>query len=140
MGKYRNPAICDKEQLRNASAVLKHSDARIIAGGYRRALVKAREGDFVYLDPPFQPLSATAHFVDYTKNGFGERDQVELAQVFRELDKKGCKVLLSNSDTPLTRKLYSGFDLKKIHVLRAINCRGSGRTGYREILVSNYTA
>jgi DNA adenine methylase len=140
MGKYRNPAICDKEQLRNASAALKHSDARIIAGGYRRALSKAREGDFVYLDPPFQPLSATAHFVDYTKNGFGERDQVELAQVYRDLDKKGCKVLLSNSDTPLTRKLYSGFDLKKVRVLRAINCRGSGRTGYREILVSNYTA
>lgn len=139
IGRYRNPTICDKEQLRNASAALNYSHARIVACDYKQALRKAREGDFVYIDPPFNPLSTTAHFVGYTKNGFGERDQIELAQAFRELDSKGCKVLLSNSDTKLVRDLYSGFEQRKVRVLRAISCKGSGRTGYREILVSNFT-
>lgn len=138
IGRYKNPTICDRDQLRNASAALNHSDARIVAFDYRQALKKARKGDFVYLDPPFDPLSRTANFVDYTRSGFGEQDQIELAQVFRELDRKECSVLLSNSDTRLTRKLYSGFGRRKVQVLRAISCKGSERTGYRELLVYNY--
>jgi DNA adenine methylase len=137
-GKYRNPAICDRNRLRTASTALNYSNAKIVACDYKQALGKAREGDFIYLDPPFDPLTPTAHFVDYTRNGFGEQDQIGLAQVFRELDRKGCNVLLSNSDTKLTRELYSEFDQKKVRVLRAISCKGSGRTGYREILVRNY--
>lgn len=140
IGRYKNPTICDAEQLRSASAALKYSDARIAACDYKQALGKARKGDFVYLDPPFNPLSATAHFVDYTQRGFSENDQIELAQVFRELDRKGCKVLLSNSDTKLTRELYSGFKQSRVRVLRMISCKGPARTGYRELLVSNYTA
>lgn len=139
IGRYRNPAICDREQLRSASAALNCSDARIVACDYKQALRKARGGDFVYIDPPFNPLSATANFVDYTRSGFAVQDQIELVQVFRELDRKGCKVLLSNSDTKLTRDLYSGFEQRRVRVLRAISCKGSGRTGYSEILVSNYT-
>lgn len=138
IGRYRNPAICDRNQLRSASAALNYSDAKIVACDYKQALRKAREGYFVYLDPPFNPLSATAHFVDYTRSGFSENDQIELAQMFRELDRKGCKVLLSNSDTRLTRELYSGFKQSRVRVLRAISCKGSERTGYREILVRNY--
>ena len=65
------------------------SDARIVACDYKQALRKAREGDFVFIDPPFHTLSATAHFVDSTRSGFGERDQIELAQAFCELDRKG---------------------------------------------------
>lgn len=139
IGRYRNPTICDMEQLRNASAALNSSDARIVACDYKQAVRKSREGDFVYLDPPFNPLSSTAYFVGYTKNGFGERDQIDLATAFRELDHKGCKVLLSNSDTKLVRDLYSGFEQHKVRVLRAISCKGTGRTGYHEILVSNFT-
>lgn len=138
VGRYKNPTICDRDQLRGASAALNHSDARIVASDYRQALKMAREGDFVYLDPPFDPLSRTANFVDYTRGGFGEQDQIELAQVFCELDRKGCKVLLSNSDTKLTRELYSGFERRRVRVLRAISCKGSARTGYRELLVYNY--
>jgi DNA adenine methylase len=138
IGRYKNPTICDRNQLYNASAALNRSDAQIVASDYRQALRKTREGDFVYLDPPFNPLSKTANFVDYTKRGFGEQDQASLAQVFRELDRKGCRVLLSNSDTLLTRELYSGFEQRKVRVLRAISCKGSERTGYRELLVRNY--
>jgi len=138
-GRYANPAICDRKQLRNASIALNASGAKIAACDYKQALKKAREGDFVYLDPPFYPLSATAHFVAYTRKGFDEKDQIELAQVFRELDRKGCKVLLSNSDTELTRELYSEFDQSSSAVLRAISCKGSRRTGYCELLVHNYS-
>jgi DNA adenine methylase len=138
IGRYKNPAICDRDQLRRASAALNYSDAKIIACNYKQALKKASNGDFVYLDPPFNPLSASAHFVGYTKSGFGEKDQMELSQVVRELDRKGCRVLLSNSDTKLTRELYCRFDLSRVQVVRAISCKGSARTGYREILVRNY--
>jgi DNA adenine methylase len=138
IGRYKNPTICDRDQLRAASAALNRSDAKLFASDYRQALKKAREGDFVYLDPPFHPLSSTANFVDYTKSGFGEQDQYELAQVFRELDRKGCMVLLSNSDTRLTRDLYAGFEQRSARVLRAISCKGSRRTGYSELLVCNY--
>lgn len=138
IGKYLNPTICDRNQLRSASAALNHSDTKIAVADYRQALKKARAGDFVYLDPPFSPLSHTANFVDYTKDGFGMRDQIELARVFRELDRKCCKVLLSNSDTMFIRELYSGFEQSRARVLRAISCKGSMRTGYSELLVSNY--
>ena len=138
IGRYRNPAICDKDQLRRANAALRYSEARVTACDYKQALRKARAGDFVYLDPPFNPLSATAHFVDYTRNGFGEKDQIELAQVFRELDRKGCKVLLSNSSTKLTRELYRGWEKSRVRVVRAISCKASSRSGYCELLVRNY--
>ncbi|HXG06216.1 MAG TPA: DNA adenine methylase [Nitrososphaera sp.] len=138
MGRYSNPTICDRDQLRKASAALNYSDAKIIAADYRQVLEKARAGDFVYLDPPFIPLSRTANFVEYTKDGFGKKDQVELAAVFRDLDRKGCKILLSNSDTELVRELYSGFVQTRAGVMRAISCKGSMRTGYSELLISNY--
>jgi DNA adenine methylase len=140
IGRYFNPTICDREQLLNASAALNRSNARIITSDYRHALKKARAGDFVYLDPPFSPLSRTANFVEYTKDGFDEKDQVELACTFRELDRKGCRVLLSNSDTSLTRKLYSEFKPNRVLVGRAISCKGNSRTGYTELLISNYRA
>lgn len=139
MGRYSNPAICDRGRLLKASAALNYSKAQIAACGYKEALKKARKGDFVYLDPPFNPLSSTAHFVDYTKDGFGKKDQEELAMTFRELDKKGCNVLLSNSDTEFTRELYSGFEQHTVRVGRAISCKALSRTGYSELLVRNYT-
>jgi DNA adenine methylase len=137
IGRYKNPVICDIDRLQRASAALNR--AQVVACGYKEALKKARRGDFVYLDPPFHPLSLTANFVDYTRNGFGEKDQQELAETFRELDRRGCKVLLSNSDTKLTRNLYSGFEQHRVRVGRAISCNASARTGYSELLVYNYT-
>lgn len=139
IGRYRNPVICDMDRLQRASAALNYSKAQVVACGYKEALKKARKGDFVYLDPPFHPLSPTANFVDYTRNGFGEKDQQELAEVFLELDRRRCRVLLSNSDTELMRKLYSGFEQQQVRVGRAISCNASARTGYRELLVRNYT-
>ena len=75
----------------------------------------------------------------YTPNGFGDNDQVQLADVFRKLSDRGCFVLLSNSDTPFIRELYSDFSIKEVDVQRAINCKGSKRAGHKELLISNYS-
>jgi DNA adenine methylase len=113
--------------------------ATITAGSYKDALSKASAGDFVYLDPPFIPLSRTSNFVSYTQGGFTPEDQKQLALLYRRLDRKGCKVLLSNSDTVLARELYSDFKQFRIRASRAISCKGEGRTGFTELLVRNYS-
>lgn len=139
MGRYRNPLICNLEQLRNASAALAKTKASIRTCGYAAALSNAGKGDFVYLDPPFVPLSRTSNFVNYTREGFNASDQGLLAKIYRNLHRKGCRVLLSNSDTKLARELYSEFNQFRIRVSRAISCKGDARTGFTELLVRNYT-
>ncbi|MCX7999020.1 MAG: DNA adenine methylase, partial [Leptospiraceae bacterium] len=99
----------------------------------------ATSGDFVYLDPPYYPLSKTSSFTKYTKYDFTEKDHVELAQIFRELDKRGCKVLLSNSNTEFIKNLYREYIVEEVHAIRAINCKASGRKRDKfEIIVRNY--
>ncbi len=139
IGRYKNPTICNAQALRIASSALARTKATVRVGDYAEVLKEALKGDFVYLDPPFVPLSKTAKFVDYTKAGFSERDQLELAAVFRKLHGKRCKVLLSNSDTKLARELYSDFDQFRVKAARSISCKGAARTGYTELLVRNYT-
>jgi DNA adenine methylase len=136
-GKYQNPLICDNSNLENVSNAL--SRATIIASDYRDATENAQKDDFVYFDPPYQPLNSTSYFTGYTTDGFDDRDQSELANVFRKLADRGCFVLLSNSDTPFIRKLYSDFSVKELNVQRAINCKGSKRAGHKELLISNYS-
>jgi DNA adenine methylase len=102
-------------------------------------LSKAETNNFVYLDPPYDPVSYTSNFTAYTSNGFGREDQVQLANVFRNLVDRGCVVLLSNSDTPFIRELYSDFSIKEVSVQRAINCKGSKRSGHKELLIYNYS-
>ena len=138
IGRYKNPSICNEVQLLNASAALRSTRAAISTCDYADGLSNAGKGDFVYLDPPFVPLSRTSNFVSYTQNGFTLDDQARLAKVFQMLHKKGCKVLLSNSDTPLARELYSGFDQFRIRASRAISCKGESRTGYNELLIRNF--
>ena len=136
-GKYEKPKICDEKTLRIASWALKVSKAEIRVLDYRRALEQPKEGDFIYLDPPYQPVNSTSNFTDYTQEGFSEEDQKCLAEIFYELTKKRCKVILSNSDTPLIRYLYSKYDIEKVQVARTINCKGEKRTGYTELIINN---
>jgi DNA adenine methylase len=112
--------------------------ATILADDYRNATENAQKGDFIYLDPPYQPLNYTSYFTAYTMDGFDDRDQSQLANVFRKLNSRGCLLLLSNSDTPIIRALYSDFSIKEVKAQRAINCKGSKRTGHKELLISNY--
>ena len=142
MGRYKNPCICDHDNLRNISKVLRKSHTRIELGDYKRILLEnAVEGDFVYLDPPYDPTSPTARFTGYTDGGFTDKDQYELANLFKKLDDRKCLILLSNSYTPLIRELYHGFDnIKMVTTLRAINSNALRRTGHTDLLISNYRA
>ena len=101
LGKYKNPIICNSSNLRNVSLALRYSKATIKASDYKEVLLEnAKEGDFIYLDPPYNPVSSTAYFTKYTNSGFNNRDQKELAYVFTKLNDRNCEVLLSNSSTP----------------------------------------
>lgn len=135
-GKYKNPLICDSGNLENVSNAL--ARATILADDYRDVTENAQKGDFIYLDPPYQPVNNTSYFTAYTTDGFDDIDQSQLVGVFRKLNSKGCLLLLSNSDTPFIRDLYSDFSKKEVDVQRAINCKASKRAGHKELLISNY--
>lgn len=94
----------------------------------------ARAGDFVYFDPPYVPLGTTS-FVDYTSNGFGVTEQTKLRDLARDLKQKGVHVLLSNSDTPVTRELYAEFELHEVRARRSINSDGAGRGKIGELII-----
>ena len=105
---------------------------------FEDVLNHAKPGDFVYFDPPYQPVSETAHFTDYHCEGFDEGRQKKLAETVRTLAKRGCRVLLSNSDTPLVHKLYRGFAIERVPARRAINSVAAKRGPVAEALVGNY--
>jgi DNA adenine methylase len=134
-GRYKKPRIINSEGIRSASHALAVTKAELRTTGYKDAVASCRAGDFVYLDPPYQPPSKTSSFTDYTPDGFSEKDQEELAEEFGKLVDRGCTVLLSNSDTALTRKLYRDFETKKVTANRPINSVGAGRKGYKELIV-----
>ena len=136
-GRYKKPKIIDEPNMRLVSSAL--SQAEILLGDFSLALEYAKPGAFVYLDPPYHPLSETARFTGYTKDGFDAEDQRRLARVFRELDRRGCLVMLSNSDTPFIRELYAAYDIRVVFAKRAINCRGDGRGPITELVIRNYS-
>jgi DNA adenine methylase len=139
-GKYDNPLICDAENLRKISKTLQKT--KILHQSYKKVLDMAKKGDFVYFDPPYYPVNATSSFTSYTKEGFFAKEQEELRDIYFKLHKRGCFVMLSNSDTPLINKLYSGLDKKikvnKVDAGRAINANSKKRGKIKEVLVINY--
>jgi DNA adenine methylase len=138
-GRYKTPPrIFDEDNLRNVAALLARATVRVAS--YEEALADAGRGDFVYLDPPYQPLSATANFTRYTKDSFDEADQARLAQVLHHLHRRGARFMLNNHDTPLLRRLYDGFSIEVATANRMINSRADRRKGVAELIVTNYTA
>jgi DNA adenine methylase len=103
IGRYKNPVKCDATDLEN----IRYSNVVIQISDYKEALFNAKKDDFIYSDPPYHPMSTMANFTGYTKRGFGNNDQSELVKNFSVLNDRGCKVLLSNSDTSFIRRLYS---------------------------------
>lgn len=127
-GKYKNPKICDEEGLRAASEVLKK--AEILCGDYLLVLEHyAQPGDFVFLDPPYLPISEYSDFKRYTKEQFYEEDHVELAKMVTTLHERGCYVILTNSNHPLVHELYAPFTIDVIQTKRHISCNGRTRKG-----------
>ena len=140
-GNYKNPNIVNKEVLIADSKFLNKSEVKIMNGDFEEATKTARKGDFVYFDPPYAPLVEDSQsFVGYTLNGFDYEEQVRLRDLFIELDKKGCFVMLSNSSSKLIHDLYS--DYKENTVIiganRNINSKASGRGKVDEVLIMNY--
>ena len=135
-GRYVNPTICDEPNLRAVSTVLR--DVDIARRRFDTVLDYAKKGDFVYFDPPYVPLSPTANFTSYDRAGFGPDDQRHLRDVFAELGRQGVRAMLSNSDTPLVRELYTGFRIEQVFAARAVNSKANGRGKVAEVLVLNF--
>ena len=138
-GKYTNPMICDEVNLRRVSESLK--SVKIKHQDYKQVLKYAKKGDFIYLDPPYYPVNKTSSFTAYTNEAFLDKEQIELRDVFIELSKRGCLVMLSNSNIPFINKIYSGFKgvrINKVEAGRMINSKASGRGKVTEVLITNY--
>ena len=127
LGRYTNPNIVNKENLTAVSKILQSKKIKISCRDFEAVLGNAKKGDLVYFDPPYQPVSKTASFTNYTQFGFGEEHQARLAKLFGRLANRGVHVVLSNSDTPLIRELYKDFKIDKIYARRAINSRADRR-------------
>lgn len=133
-GRYTNPKICDEPRLRRCAEALK--GARLLVSDFEQACEEAVAGDAVYFDPPYIPLSKTSNFIAYHNEAFEEPEHQRLAETFAGLIERGVRVVLSNSDTPATRKLYKAFKPSRILVARPINSKSSARGDVGEILVS----
>ncbi|MBS1416038.1 MAG: Dam family site-specific DNA-(adenine-N6)-methyltransferase [Clostridia bacterium] len=142
-GRYKNPMICDKENLELCSQLLQKVE--ISYGSYEQVLDSADKNAFVYFDPPYRPLIENNSFVSYDKSGFDDNDQINLANHYKALDEKDCLLMLSNSDPKNANKednffdnLYKDFEIKRVYAKRIINCQASKRGNITEIVVMNY--
>lgn len=127
-GKYKAPNFCDADALHTASEILKR--AVIVCGDYLSVLHEyAKAGDFIFLDPPYLPVSEYADFKRYTKEQFYEEDHVELANEVLRLQELGCHVILTNSNHSLVHELYKPFNIEVIQTKRYISCSGNNRRG-----------
>ncbi|BAY37115.1 DNA adenine methylase [Nostoc sp. NIES-2111] len=137
-GKYKNPNILDVAVLKAVSKYLNDNEVKILNLDFQEVLEEPKKGDFVYIDPPYDPVSDTASFTGYDINGFNKDEQIRLKDTYDSLNKKGCKVLLSNAYTNFIRDLYKDYNHIKISAIRAINSNAKKRGKVDEILVKNY--
>ncbi len=133
-GRYANPRLCNPENLRLAARAL--CGVAIEVESVFDIGRRVRRGDLVYFDPPYDPVSPTASFTTYARDGFGRDEQVRLRDLFSDLAGQGVHVVLSNSDTPFIRELYRDFRVDTVHARRAINSRADRRGPVTEVLVS----
>ena len=137
-GKYEKPSLYMPNELSNAAEVLRLFTQQIKIADFEIVLDNAKAGDFVYLDPPYVPLSVTSSFTSYAANGFTLKDQTRLVSVCVELDKRNIMFMLSNSDVPFVRKSYDLFNIHVLSARRNINANGEGRGRINELLITNY--
>jgi DNA adenine methylase len=137
VGKYKNPGICQEEILKLASESLKKVEIK--QASFEKVLNYATgSNDFVYFDPPYYPLNKTSNFTAYSNFCFDENQQIKLRDIFIKLADKGVKVMLSNSDCPFIRDLYSDFNIHTISAARSINSNAQKRGKITEVLVTSY--
>ncbi len=127
----------NEDNLRDIGRYLREASVEIREGDFEAACADVREGDFVYFDSPYVPVSVTANFTDYTKDGFRYGDHCRLAELFKRLSAAGVKAMLSNHNVDLVWRLYDGFKIEPVDVKRAINRDASKRAG-KEVIITNY--
>lgn len=142
-GRYNNPKICDKHNLEHVNKALK--DTEILMSDFLHSEIHVDEGTFVYLDPPYKPLSKTSNFTAYSKDGFDDVDQINLATYFKMMDRRGSYLMLSNSDPKnndpeddFFDELYSGYSIERVPAKRNINRNADDRGILNELIVRNY--
>jgi DNA adenine methylase len=135
MGDYKNPLICDEENLRACSNALQK--AKLIPDDYQKVTC-IYEKDFIYFDPPYAPLTDTSNFTSYNATGFTLNDQIALRDYCITLDKRGVKWMLSNSSAPSILELYKDFNVELVDAKRCVNSRGDRRGNVKEVIVRNY--
>ena len=143
MGAYKNPKICDKENLKNVSKALKN--VKIIYADYRESESFIDEKTFVYIDPPYRPLNTSSSFTSYTENDFSDKEQIELAEYIDLLNKKGAKIVISNSDPKnndmddnFFDELYKNYNINRVKATRMLNSNANLRGAINELLITNY--
>ncbi len=143
MGAYKNPPICDSENLRRVSEMLQ--GVQIICGDYSATADFIDENTFVYIDPPYRPLTETASFTSYASTEFGDKEQIELGKFIDRITAKGAKVVASNSDPKnadinddFFDNLYRSYSIMRVSATRMINSKASGRGNINELLICNY--
>lgn len=142
-GAYKKPIICDSANLTNISAILQNVEIK--CGDYQKCLGFINEKTFVYIDPPYRPITATAGFTAYTQIPFDDKEQISLRQFADKLHAAGAKVVLSNSDPKNSDlndgffdELYKKYNIMRVSAKRMINCNGESRGRINELLISNY--
>jgi len=142
-GRYKNPTICDEENLVKVHLALK--DTKIEVGDFSKSSRLVKPGTLIYLDPPYRPISTTSSFTSYAKTGFNDDDQRRLASFFDIMDKKGAYMLLSNSDPKnynsadnFFDELYSKHRINRVLASRMINCDAKKRGVIQELIITNY--
>lgn len=139
-GSYKNPTVADPAVIRAVSRYLNKSDIGYISGDFANAVADARRGDFVYFDPPYDPVSDTASFTGYNLHGFDRGEQKRLKETCDDLTERGVNFLLSNSDTLYIRELYedAGYTIREVKARRSVNSDSAGRGEVNELLILNY--
>ena len=137
-GSYKNPTIVNEIGLKAVNKYFNDTNIKFLCTDFEKAIKNAKKGDFVYLDPPYAPVSKTSNFTGYNEGGFGEDEQKRLKEVCDNLNKKGVKFLLSNSDCEFIRALYKSYNIVTIQAKRAINSNGNNRGPVNEVLIKNY--
>ena len=135
-GSYKNPLICDEENLIAVHHKLKKT--KIIHANYSTITKTTSKNDFVYFDPPYEPVSSSSNFVNYSKNGFTQENQRELSELYSELTKRGVYCMLSNSSAPLIWDLYREYNINKVKAARTVNSKANGRGKIEELIITNY--
>ncbi len=137
-GKYKNPNYINREVLIAVSNFFNDNNISIMNKSFEEVLPKIKKGTFVYLDPPYDPVSDTSSFTGYNLDGFGKEDQIKLKEFCDKLDKRGVKFMLSNSATDFIKTLYTKYNIDIVKVPRMINSNASKRGKIDEVLITNY--